>query len=60
MLATEGMMKSLLGEDMSKDYKDYNNDHDFGKVLQYCNESDVPNRKLRCPDGQERCFSFDN
>ncbi|MCM1262559.1 MAG: hypothetical protein NC313_07525 [Butyrivibrio sp.] len=60
MLATEGLQKFLSGEDKPKDYKDYNNDHDFGKVLQYCGDGVVHNRELLCSDGQKRFFSFDN
>lgn len=60
MLAAEGMLKALSGEDMSKEYKDNNNDYDFGRVLQYCNNKTLHSHKLRCPDGQERNFSFDD
>lgn len=60
MLATEGMRRALSGEDKPKDYKNYNNDHDFGKVLQYGGVDVIQNRTLRCSDGQERNFSFDN
>lgn len=60
MLASEGLLKYLSGEDKPEDYKDYNNDHDFGKVLQYCSDDIVHDRKLRCSDGIERNFSFDN
>ena len=60
MLTTKGMQNFLSGDDKPKEYNNYNNDHDFGKVLQYCNDdSNMQNRELQCSDGQKRIFSFD-
>lgn len=60
MLAAEGMLRSLAEEGQSQEYKDDNNDYDFGKVLQYCSSETPTPHKLRCSDGQKRNFSFDN
>ena len=44
-----------------KDYKNSNNDKDFGKVLDsYEPVGSTNGYVLRCPDGQERLFSLDN
>ena len=60
MLAAEGMLRSLSGDDKPKGYKNHNNDCDFGEVLQYCSDDTVHNRKIMCSDGCERSFSFDD
>ena len=59
MMAKE-MMKALLEENSVERYTDSNDDVDFSKVLEFYGEPTYKQRKLRCSDGTERTFSFDN
>lgn len=39
MLAVEGMLEALSGIDDTENYKNCNNDDDFGEVLEVCGGS---------------------
>ena len=56
MLAAENLLKAL--DDSKDEAKSYSNDYDLGKVLAFCSRDSVPNREIRCADGQQREFSF--
>lgn len=62
MLSAKGLLDALSQEDVStENYKNSNNDKDFGKVLDSYEPADSAiGYMLRCPDGQERLFSLDN
>ncbi len=62
MLAEKELLDSLLVEDNLEGYKDCNDDHDFGNVLESygCGGTKTHGRKIRYSDGKERVFSFDN
>lgn len=56
MLAAENLLKIL--EDSNNEMKYPSNDYNFGKVMEFCNNDNVSECKLKCSDGQEREFSF--
>ena len=60
MLASKNMLQSL-SEEHSENYKDSNNDCDFGKVLEFCasGENDKCDRAILCSDGEKRVLSFE-
>lgn len=62
MLAANGLLESLSMEEKAESYKDCNDDHDFGKVLDFYCPSGVKatGQKLKYSDGQEKTFSFDS
>lgn len=62
MLSAKGLLDALSQENVStENYKNSNNDKDFGKVLDsYEPVGSTNGYVLRCPDGQERLFSLDN
>ncbi len=63
MLPANNMLNSLLGKNITqaeKQYNDYNDDHDFSKVLEFCNGNTVHNNIIRYSDGQEKIFSFES
>lgn len=60
MLAAKDLLESLSKIEDNEDSKYRNDDHDFGKVLQYCSDDVVHNRELLCSDEQKRFFSFDD
>lgn len=60
MLAAKGMLESLSGTDNRNKYEDHNDDYDFGAVLEFCSDGTDVSRKIRCADGQEASFSFDD
>ena len=61
MLAADGLLESLLEEDATENYTNCNDDHDFGKILDFYSSGDHKTHgyKLRYSDGQEKVFSFD-
>ncbi len=59
MLAVEGMLEALSREGNTENYKNCNNDEDFGAVLEVCGNG-IHMRKLMYSDGIERTFSFDD
>lgn len=59
MLAVEGMLEALSGKDDTENYKNCNNDDDFGEVLEICG-SGIHMHKIMYSDGIERTFSFDD
>lgn len=60
MLIAKNMLGALSDETDIDEYKNNNDDFDFGKVLEFCSSNPVHSgHKLRCSDGQERIFSFD-
>lgn len=60
MLAAKGMLESLHGGNSESHCKDRNDDHDFGKVLEFCGSGADEVHKVRYFDGQEASFSFDD
>lgn len=62
MLAADGLLESLFEKDTMENYTDCNDDHDFGKVLDFYSSDDKKTYgyKLRYSDGQEKSFSFDD
>lgn len=62
MLAANGLLESLLEENNIENYTDCNDDHDFGKVLDFYSSNNLKSNgyMLRYSDGQEKSFSFDN
>jgi len=62
MLAAKGLLESLSMKEEAENYKDCNDDHDFGKVLDFYGSSGIKTagHKLRYSDGQEKAFSFDS
>ena len=59
MLAVEGMLEALSREEGTENYKNCNNDEDFGAGLEVCGNG-VHMHKLMYSDGKERTFSFDD
>lgn len=55
MLAVEGMLEALSREEGTENYKNCNNDEDFGAVLEAC-DSGVHMHKLMYSDGRENLF----
>lgn len=62
MLSAKGLLDALSQEDIfTENYKNSNNDKDFGKVLDsYEPIGSTNGYMLRCPDGQKRLFAIDN
>ena len=63
MLPAKNMLNSLLEKNNNqteKEYNDYNDDHDFSKVLEFCNGNTVHKNVIRYSDGQETVFSFES
>lgn len=62
MLAANGLMEALLRSDSTDEYKDSNDDYDFGRVLEFCGATAEgkknSGRMIRYSDGEERAFSF--
>ena len=52
------MLKALLGEDSTEEFIECNDDMDFDEVLKFYG-GEPTQHKLRCSDGTERTFSFD-
>lgn len=61
MLQAKNLLDALVEKDTSDVYNQ-NNDFDFGEVLKFCNsgQQKTQGQKLRCSDGLERTFSFDD
>ena len=57
MLAVEGMLEAMSRGDH---IEEYNTDHDLGTVLKAFGNDVVRQHKLRCSDGKEVNFSFDD
>lgn len=57
MLPAENILK-VLTEENKKGYQDYNDDYDFGDVLESLQNTYTPDRKIMCSDGLERDLSF--
>ena len=55
----EEMLKTLQKEYSPKNYQDYNNEHDFSKVLKFCADNTPSTQTLRYADGKEEIFSFE-
>ncbi len=63
MLAAEGLIEALVSEENSAETReDYNDDKDFGKVLDWYSSGSTVNRGLMLTysDGTQRAFSFDD
>lgn len=61
MWVTKNFLDAMAREDETENYTDSNNDHDFGKVLEFCKSAEpVKERKIRYSDGTERNFSFED
>ncbi|MCM1282508.1 MAG: hypothetical protein NC180_05470 [Muribaculaceae bacterium] len=62
MLAAEGLLKALSADESYGDAcKNYNNDTDFGSVLDfYGEESSMHGGMIRYSDGTEKEFTFNN
>lgn len=57
MLIADNLLKELQNDTL--EYKNDNDDIDFGTVLNFYS-SNATEPRLRCSDGQERAFSFDD
>lgn len=61
MLEASGLLEALSRSENSEPYITGREDHDLGEVLEFCFGGEAPKKhKLRCSDGTEREFSFDN
>lgn len=58
MLAAKNLLDSLVEENNSSPQKNYNDDHDFSKVLEFCGGQATHESKIRYANGQEKSFSF--
>lgn len=54
MLAVGNLLEALSEKENTKKYKDCNDDHDFGKVLEYYNDSAQSDYETMCSDGRKR------
>lgn len=59
MLSTGDMINLLSKTSDDECYQNHNDDEDFGKVLEGCKSESMSNNKIRCSDGKERVFSFE-
>lgn len=60
MLAAKGMLKSLADSENTDDYKAYNDDQDFSKVLEVLKDTHDCNYDIICSDGQKRNLFFND
>lgn len=60
MLASYDMLDLLSKINDDEPYQNHNDDEDFGKVLEECQDDKLTGHKLRCSDGKERVFSFED
>lgn len=60
MLAAEDLLKALSEKESEDNYKNYNNDHNFGDVLELYRDDTVHNLEVICSDGQKRDLLLKN
>lgn len=62
MLAAKGLLEDLSKEEHVENYKDCNDDFNFGEVLDFCNDGNINKHGniLRYSNGQEKTFSFND
>lgn len=60
MLAPGNLLKSLSNSNGTKEVKDFNDDHDFSKVLEFCGSDTEPKHIIRYANSQEEFSSFDD
>lgn len=54
MLAAKDLLESILEEDVLETHEDFNDDYDFGKVLDLIKDDEPSNREVMCADGIKR------
>lgn len=59
-MASNAMLDLLLKTSNNESYQNHNDDDDFGEVLEGCKDEHLIGKKIRCSDGKERVFSFEN
>lgn len=54
MLAATELLKALKEEENTENHKDFNDDYDFGKVLDLYRNTDQSYGEVMCSDGKKR------